>query len=75
MTYLNQNQVLKLHKRIIKEFGGINGIRNETLLESALTNPLQTFTGQDLYPTILVSNFKISSSHRKFFFHVFTLCF
>ena len=53
MIYLNQNQVLKLHKRIIKEFGGINGIRNEAFLESALANPLQTFTGQDLYPTIL----------------------
>ena len=53
MIYLNQNQVLKLHDQIIKEFGGINGIRNEALLESALTNPLQTFTGQDLYPTCL----------------------
>ena len=53
MIYLNQNQVLKLHKRIIKELGGINGIRNEAFLESALANPLQTFTGQDLYPTIL----------------------
>ena len=53
MTYLNQNQVLKLHDQIIKEFGGIHGIRNEALLDSALTNPLQTFTGQDLYPTIL----------------------
>ena len=53
MIYLNQNQVLKLHDQIIKEFGGINGIRNEAFLESALANPLQTFTGQDLYPTIL----------------------
>ena len=53
MIYLNQNQVLKLHDKIIKEFGGINGIRNEAFLESALANPLQTFTGQDLYPTIL----------------------
>ena len=53
MIYLNQNQVLKLHDRIIKEFGGIHGIRNETLLTSALANPLQTFAGLDLYPTIV----------------------
>ena len=59
MIYLNQNQVLKLHNQIIKEFGGINGIRNEAFLESALANPLQTFTGQDLYPTILDKAIKL----------------
>ena len=52
MIYLNQNQVLKLHDKIINEFGGIHGIRNETLLTSALANPLQTFAGLDLYPSI-----------------------
>ena len=53
MIYLNQNQVLKLHDKIIKEFGGIHGIRNETLLESSLANPLQTFDGLDLYPSVI----------------------
>ena len=52
MIYLNQNQVLKLHDKIIKEFGGIHGIRNEALLQSALANPLQTFAGLDLYPSV-----------------------
>ena len=52
MIYLNQNQVLKLHDKIINEFGGIHGIRNETLLTSALANPLQTFAGLDLYPSV-----------------------
>lgn len=53
MIYLNQNQVFNLHDKIIKEFGGISGIRDERSLESALANPLQTFTGQDLYPSIV----------------------
>ena len=52
MIYLNQNQVLKLHDKIINEFGGIHGIRNEASLQSALTNPLQTFAGLDLYPSV-----------------------
>ena len=52
MIYLNQNQVLKLHDKIINKFGGIHGIRNDALLQSALANPLQTFAGLDLYPSV-----------------------
>lgn len=52
MIYLNQNQVLKLHDKIINKFGGIHGIRNEASLQSALANPLQTFAGLDLYPSV-----------------------
>ena len=51
MIYLHKQQILKLHNRIIKEFGGIHGIRDERMLDSALANPLQTFAGLDLYPT------------------------
>jgi len=51
MIYLHKQQILKLHNRIIKEFGGIHGVRDERLLVSALANPLQTFAGLDLYPT------------------------
>lgn len=51
MIYLHKQQILKLHNRIINEFGGIHGIRDERLLDSALANPLQTFAGIDLYQT------------------------
>ena len=51
MIYLYKHQILKLHNRIINEFGGIHGIRDERMLDSALANPLQTFAGLDLYPT------------------------
>lgn len=50
MIYLHKQQILKLHNRIINEFGGIHGIRDERMLDSALANPLQTFAGHNLYP-------------------------
>ena len=51
MIYLYKHQLLKLHNRIISKFGGIHGIRDERMLDSALANPLQIFAGLDLYPT------------------------
>jgi len=50
MIYLYKHQLLKLHNRIISKFGGIHGIRDERMLDSALANPLQTFAGHNLYP-------------------------
>ncbi len=52
MIYLNKKQIIKIQRQIIKEFGGISGIRDENRLDSALSNPLQTFAGKDLYPDI-----------------------
>ena len=53
MKRLTKEQVLRLHKNLIEDFGGIHGIRDEGLLESALSAPFQTFDGQDLYPSLL----------------------
>ena len=53
MKQLTKEQILRLHSDLIDEFGGIHGIRDEGLLESALYAPFQTFDGQDLYPTII----------------------
>lgn len=53
MIYLHKHQLLKLHDQIIHKFGGIHGIRDERMLDSALANPLQTFAGLDLYPTCI----------------------
>lgn len=52
MMTLSKEQVLMLHKRLIETTGGSQGIRDEELLESALSNPFQSFNGKDLYPTI-----------------------
>ena len=52
MKYLTKEQIIYLHKQLIQEFGGIGGIRNENLLESAITSPFQTFSSKEFYPTI-----------------------
>ena len=41
-----------IHKLLISEFGGSEGVRDKNLLESALGRPFQTFDGNDLYPNI-----------------------
>ena len=52
MRYLTLNEVLFLYRRVIRESGGIAGIRDLGLLESALAQPRQTFGGTELYPSI-----------------------
>lgn len=53
MRVLTKSQVLHLHQDIIDVSVGSSEIRDEGLLDSALSAPFQTFEGTDLYPTIL----------------------
>ncbi|MFM7363311.1 MAG: type II toxin-antitoxin system death-on-curing family toxin [Cuspidothrix sp.] len=53
MRYLTLIEVLELHRRIIKQSGGISGIRDLGLLESAIAQHRMTFDQEDLYPTLL----------------------
>jgi death-on-curing protein len=46
------NDILELHDKSIRDFGGSNGIRDMGLLESAIARPFQTFDGKYLYKTI-----------------------
>jgi death on curing protein len=43
--------ILYLHERSVQEYGGSHAIRDEGLMESAITRPYQTFDGVDLYPS------------------------
>lgn len=52
MIFLNKEQIKHLHRKLIRETGGINGIREEGLLDSALSVPFQSFDGEELYPSI-----------------------
>ena len=52
MKYLYPNQVLYLHDRILQQSGGLAGLRDETLLESAVYRSQVTFGGQELYPEL-----------------------
>ncbi len=51
MFYFSKDDIAYLHANLILKFGGIGGIRDEGMLESALNAPLQTFDSSDLYPT------------------------
>ena len=49
---IDLEEVLKLHEIAIDKFGGSKGVRDQTLLESALNRPFATFEGKDLYQTV-----------------------
>lgn len=52
MKKLTKEQIILLHSELIKETGGTDGIRDDGLLESALSAPFQSFDGVDSFPSI-----------------------
>ena len=52
MKYLYPNQILYLHDRILRQSGGLAGLRDESLLESAVYRPQMTFGNKELYPDL-----------------------
>jgi death-on-curing protein len=52
MNRLTKAQIINMHRLIIQEIGGSEGVKDEDLLDSALNAPFQTFDGEDLYKTI-----------------------
>jgi len=53
MRYLRLGELLDLYERILAQSPGPMGIRDLGALDSALAQPLMTFDGGDLYPTLL----------------------
>lgn len=49
---LSKEQIIKQHKALIKQYGGIDGIRDIGLLESALATPFQAKASQLAYGII-----------------------
>lgn len=52
MIVLSKEQILFLHSQLIAETGGLDGIRDEGLLDSALNAPFQSFAGLDAFPSV-----------------------
>ena len=52
MKIICRDQVLMLHSMVIKQSGGIDGLRDNGLLDSALNIPFQSFNNEELYPSI-----------------------
>jgi death on curing protein len=53
MRYLSLGEIVDLHQLLLKQTGGLAGIRDLGGLESALAQPRATFDGADLHPTII----------------------
>lgn len=52
MIILSKQQIISLHSCLISETGGSDGIRDEHLLESAISAPFQTFDNVEVFPSI-----------------------
>lgn len=50
---LSREEIIILHDELIEQYGGTYGIRDEKLLDSAISAPFQTFDGIDLYPSLI----------------------
>ena len=53
MNILTKQQILLLHTQLIRQSGGTDGVRDEGMLDSAISQPLQTFDNMELYPGIV----------------------
>ena len=51
MIWVTTEDVILIHSRIIQGSGGLDGLRDCAGLEAAIAAPLQSFGGQDLFPS------------------------
>ena len=52
MRYLTLSEVLELHRRVIELSGGAEGVHELAGVASAVAQPMMTFGGDELYPTL-----------------------
>src|SRR5438067_10615275 len=52
IRYLTKEEVIELHRQGLDRFGGMPGLRDEGLLDSALAQPRATFGGEELHATM-----------------------
>lgn len=51
MIWVSADDVILIHDRIIQKTGGLAGLKDPPSLEAAIAVPLQTFEGEDLFPS------------------------
>lgn len=52
MRFLTLPQLLELHRRVIRQSGGSDGVRDIGAAESALAQPMMSFGGTPLYASL-----------------------
>lgn len=60
MKRFSVEQLMLLHSIVIEKTGGTDGVRDATLLESAVESAFQSFGGVDLYPTVIEKAAKLA---------------
>ena len=67
MIWISAEDVILIHSRVIEGSGGLDGLRDRDGLEAAVSAPMQTFDGKELYPTdiekIARLGFGLASNH------------
>ena len=67
MIWISAEDVILIHSRVIQGIGGLDGLRDSAGLEAAIAAPMQTFDGQELYPSdiekIARLGFGLASNH------------
>jgi death-on-curing protein len=53
VRYLTLSEVLEVHRQVMAQTGGAEGLMHLPALESALAQPQKTFGGEELYPTLV----------------------
>lgn len=52
MNWITLEEFLLIHERVTEETGGIRGIINFSGLESSLSRPFTSFSGDDMFPDL-----------------------
>ena len=67
MIWVTPDDVVLIHSKIIQKSGGLDGLRDRAGLEAAILAPLQSFSGQDLFPSTIEKiarlGFGLASNH------------
>lgn len=62
---LSTEIIIRLHERIIETSGGLKGIKDMYLIDSAVNSIYQTFDNKELYPTIVEKAARLCYSLNK----------
>ena len=60
MITVTNEQIMRLHKKLLDATGGLDGLRDEAMLDSALSVAFQTFGGVELYPSTVAKIARIA---------------
>lgn len=70
MIWLSKEKIVELHSRLIGVTSGLDGIRDENMLDSATAAPFQTFDSVELFPSVVAKATRLAyglTSNHPFF--------